>query len=115
MSPGPEDEGAAPQTKGVTRLSFIKASAGAAAGAAAVAIPVAAVAEGHKGEVTAPTASNPREPVMAYVRDARRGEVTLMHGTSETTYRDPALVKRLLDAAPKPSSLSGGEFDVLAP
>jgi hypothetical protein len=51
---------------------------------------------------------------MAYVRDARRGEVTLMHGTNETTYRDPTLVKRLLDAAPKPN-LSGGDLDVLAP
>ena len=42
----------------------------------------------------------PREPVIAYVRDARRGEVTVMSGTRETTYRDPALVKRLLKAAP---------------
>jgi hypothetical protein len=115
MNPAPDDEGTASQTKGVTRLSFIKASAGAAAGAAAVAIPAVAVAEQHKGEPTEPSTPNPREPVMAYVRDARRGEVTLMHGTTETTYRDPALVKRLLDAAPKPSSLSGGEFDVLAP
>jgi hypothetical protein len=100
---------------GVTRLSFIKASAGAAAGAAAIAVPAAVVAGQQNGEVTEPSTPNPPEPVMAYVRDARRGEVTLMHGTSETTYRDPALVKRLLDAAPKPASLSGGEFDVLAP
>ncbi len=120
------DEGAAPppdgesidltaDQKGHTRLSFLKASAGAAAGAAAVAIPAAVVAEQQKGQVTDPTTPNPREPVMAYVRDARRGEVTLMHGTNETTYRDPQLVKRLLDAAPKPSGLSGGEIDVLAP
>ncbi|HLY49717.1 MAG TPA: hypothetical protein VKR21_11020 [Solirubrobacteraceae bacterium] len=101
--------------KGVTRLSFIKASAGAAAGAAAIAIPAAVAADHSNGEITEPTTPNPKEPVMAYVRDARRGEVTLMHGTTETTYRDPALVKRLLDAAPKPASLSGGELDVLAP
>jgi hypothetical protein len=103
-----------PDDGGVTRLSFLKASAGAAAGAAAVAVPAAVVANEKSGEVTEPTAPNPREPVMAYVRDARRGEVTLMHGTSETTYRDPALVKRLLDAAPN-TNLSGGELDVLAP
>jgi hypothetical protein len=100
---------------GVTRLSFLKASAGAAAGAAAVAIPAAAAANQEGGAVTEPTTPNPREPVMAYVRDARSGEVTVMHGTSETTYRDHGLVKRLLDAAPKPSTLSGGELDVLAP
>ena len=103
-----------PDDGGVTRLSFLKASAGAAAGATAVAVPAAVVANEHSAEVTEPTTPNPREPVMAYVRDARRGEVTLMHGTSETTYRDPALVKRLLKAAPK-TNLSGGELDVLAP
>ena len=37
---------------------------------------------------------------MAYVRDAERGEVTVMSGTGETTYRDPALARRLLAAAP---------------
>ena len=52
---------------------------------------------------------------MAYVRDAQRGEVTVMSGTSETTYRDRALVKRLLDAAPTESNLNGGGLDVLAP
>jgi hypothetical protein len=39
------------------------------------------------------------EPVVVYVRDARRGEVTVLHGSRETTYRDRALVKRLLKAA----------------
>jgi hypothetical protein len=36
---------------------------------------------------------------MAYVRDAKRGEVTVLSGTNEATYRDRALVKRMLDAA----------------
>jgi hypothetical protein len=36
---------------------------------------------------------------MAYVRDAARGEVTVLSGTRETTYRDPALAKKLIDAA----------------
>jgi hypothetical protein len=39
------------------------------------------------------------EPIVVYVRDARRGEVTVLHGTRETTYRDRALVRRLLKAA----------------
>ena len=40
-----------------------------------------------------------KEPVLVYVRDAARGEVTVMHGTREMTYRDRALVRRLLKAA----------------
>jgi hypothetical protein len=52
---------------------------------------------------------------MAYVRDAKRGEVTVMSGTSETTYRDRTLVKRLMDAAPAGTTLNGGGLDVVAP
>lgn len=101
---------------GVTRLSFLKAGAGAAAGAAAIGVPAAAaLSADKKGEVTEPSTPNPREPVMAYVRDADRGEVTVMSGTSETTYRDRSLAKRLLDAAPKDSAVNGGGIDVLAP
>jgi hypothetical protein len=92
--------------RGVTRLSFIKSGAGLVAGAASFAVPaaVAAAAQPHHGEAGVaihPTTANPREPVVAYVRNAKRGEVTVVAGTSETTYRDPALVKRLLAAAPK--------------
>ena len=36
-----------------------------------------------------------------------------MSSTGEKTYRDPALVKRLLDAAPAP--LEGGESGVVTP
>jgi hypothetical protein len=54
---------------------------------------------GPKPKVTKPSGPAPREPVTAYVRDAQRGEVTVMSGKQETTYRDPVLVKRLLDAA----------------
>jgi hypothetical protein len=85
---------------GVTRLSFIKVGATAAAGVAAVAIPAVAQAR-EEGVVTSPSSENPAEPVMAYVRDAKRGEVTVMSGTHETTYRDRELVKRLMKAAPK--------------
>jgi hypothetical protein len=101
---------------GVTRLSFIKASAGLAAGAAAISLPVATLLPEDKGGVvTEPSSPNPREPVMAYVRDADLGEVTVMSGTRETTYRDRALVKRLLAAAPQDSTVNGGGIDVLAP
>ena len=101
---------------GVTRLSFLKASAGAAAGAAAIGVPAAAVLSGEgKGEVTESSSENPHEPVMAYVRDAERGEVTVMSGASETTYVDRSLAKRLLSAAPKDSAVNGGGIDVIAP
>lgn len=101
---------------GVTRLSFLKASAGAAAGAAAIGVPAAVALSGEKSGVPVePSAATPREPVVAYVRDADRGEVTVVSGTSEATYRDRGLVKRLLDAAPKDSIANGGGIDVLAP
>ena len=100
---------------GVTRLSFIKASAGAAAGAVAVGVPAAVVISEENGKVVEPSSGTPREPVMAYVRDAERGEVTVLHGTTETTYRDPALVKRLLSAAPNDPIVHGGGLDVIAP
>ena len=107
------DEGR--KDRGFTRLSFLKAGAGAAAGAAAIGVPAAVVAGQEKGVVTEPSTQPPREPVMAYVRDAQRGEVTIVSGTNETTYRDRGLVKQLLDAAPADSLANGGGIDVLAP
>ena len=81
-----------------SRLSFLK-SAGAAAGAAAIsASPVAAAVEPSQIE-TVPSGPVPREPVIAVVRDAGLGEVTVLTGTTEATYRDKLLVKRLLKAA----------------
>src|SRR4029077_2433733 len=81
---------------GMTRLSFIKAGAGAAAGVAAISVPGAAAARSREeaGVETHPSSSTPREPVIAYVRNEKRGEVTLVSGTKETTYRDRALVRR---------------------
>ena len=49
--------------------------------------------------MTEPSGPAPAEPVTAFVRDARRSEVTVLFGQNETTYNDPVLVKRLLDAA----------------
>lgn len=99
---------------GVSRASFIKASAGVAAGAAAIALPAAVKAEEGANAVAKPTSAVPREPVMAYVHDVRRNEVTVMWGERERTYRDPALVKRLLAAAPRESTGTGGDTDVIA-
>jgi hypothetical protein len=102
--------------EGVTRLSFIKVSAGVAAGAAMVGVPAAAALTDQKGKVVhKPSSPTPREPVTAYVRDAQRGEVTVLAGTTETTYRDPALVKRLLSAAPQGVIGNGGEVNVVTP
>jgi hypothetical protein len=46
-----------------------------------------------------PKSAVPEEPLVAYVRDAERGEVTVTSGTAEHTYRDRVLVQRLLRAA----------------
>jgi hypothetical protein len=101
---------------GVTRLSFIKASAGVAAGAAAIGVPAAAAITDRPGKVVDPPSTRtPQEPVVAYVRDAERGEVTVVAGTAETTYRDPSLVKRLLSAAPADAIGNGDGANVIAP
>ena len=92
-----------------SRRAFLQGSAGAAAGAAMILAtpkvaslaldpPGAGVTE-PKAVVTKPSGPAPYEPVTAYVRNAERGEVTVMSGKRETTYRDHVLVKRLLDAA----------------
>ena len=86
---------------GVTRLSFIKSSAGAAAGMAVVGVPAAAQAQEENGVETEPSTVTPQEPVTAYVRDPSRGEVTVLSGTGEKTYRDRALVRRMMAAAPQ--------------
>jgi hypothetical protein len=100
---------AAAADEGTSRREFLAGGAGAAAGAAMIlgAPKVASILDTPgqgagtepKAVVTKPSGPAPREPVTAYVRNEHRGEVTVMSGTRETTYRDPALVKRLLDAA----------------
>jgi hypothetical protein len=102
--------GAAPAdatTPALNRRLFLQSSAGAAAGVAVVVggpkLAAAALSggtdTGPAGVVTKPSGPLPAETVMAFVRDAARGEVTVMSGTRETTYRDPVLAKRLIDAA----------------
>jgi hypothetical protein len=91
----------------LSRRLFLQSSAGAAAGVVVVTTgPRLATAALGTGTATAPTrvitkpsGPPPRETVMAYVRNAARGEVTVMSGTREMTYTDPVLVKQLLDAS----------------
>jgi TAT (twin-arginine translocation) pathway signal sequence len=101
---------AAAASDGSSRREFLQAGGAAAAGAAMiVATPkVASLATGGSGAgvppqpkavVTEPSGPAPAEPVTAFVRDAQRAEVTVLFGEKETTYTDPVLVKRLLDAA----------------
>jgi hypothetical protein len=85
----------------LSRRSFMKI-AGAATGAAALAAapPIARAAVGEEGaRKIDPKTAVPDEPVVAYVRNAERGEVTVTSGTAEHTYRDRALVQKLLRAA----------------
>ncbi len=84
----------------VNRRRFLK-SAGAAAGVAAVigGPGLARAATDGQAEVVDVPGAVGKEPVVVYVRDATRGEVTVLHGTRATTYRDRGLVKRLLKAA----------------
>jgi len=83
----------------VSRLSFLK-SAGAAAGVAALSASPAVAAAAEPGQVEVdPSVPLPREPIVAVVRDAGRGEVTILAGKTEATYRDRLLAKRLLKAA----------------
>jgi hypothetical protein len=96
--------------EGATRRAFL-AGGGAAVGSAAVVLAtpkVVALATDASGSsvpadpaavATTPSGPAPHEPVTAYVRNAEDGEVTVMSGQKEATYYDPALVKRLLDAA----------------
>jgi hypothetical protein len=91
--------------RGVSRRSFLQTSGGVATGIAVTVLPTGAVALASPAEASAkaqrvdPTGDVPKEPVMAYVHDADQGIVTVVSGTAENTYRDPALAKRLLDAA----------------
>jgi len=84
----------------LSRRSFLK-GAGLATGAAIIgASPIAASAATEEApELVAHPSALPKEPLVAYVRDARKSEVTVVHGLDEVTYRDPALTKRLLKAA----------------
>ena len=82
-----------------SRRNMLRASAGAA-----IAVPMAAL-----GSSVATAAERPAQvpdsfgdvagPVMFCVHDAQRGEVSILHGTTEVIVQDRQLVARILSAA----------------
>jgi len=89
-----------------SRRSLFKA-AGLATGAAAISASPALSAAMPAVE-TAPTAHIPNEPVVAIIRDPKLGEVTVLSGHTEKTYRDKMLVQRLLRAAGQNGHINHG-------
>jgi hypothetical protein len=83
----------------MNRRNFVKKAGTAVTGAAALGVAGASANAEPEAEVTEPSAAVPSETLVAYVRDVDTGEVTVASGTGETTYRDKALVKRLVKAA----------------
>ena len=97
---------------GMSRRDLLRASAGAAA----VAVPMSALGSQVAGAATAAervpgttdavahgaspvTTADLVGPVMFSVLDAQRGEVSILHGTSEVIVRDRQLVERIMRAA----------------
>jgi hypothetical protein len=85
-----------------SRASFLK-SAGIATGAVVVGgVPaVAEAAADGAPQIVLNPSTLPHEPLVAYVRNAERGEVTIVSGLHETTFKDKTLVKRIAKAAQK--------------
>jgi hypothetical protein len=83
----------------VDRRDFLK-RIGLATGTAVIpSAPIVRAAAEPAAVEAAPSRPVPPEPIVAIVRDSELGEVTVVSGMSERTYRDPALVQRLLKAA----------------
>jgi hypothetical protein len=76
----------------LTRLGFVKTSAGAAASITAVGALVASQADADEGPVAS-------DPVVAYVKDPRNGEISVMSGDREVTVRDRKLAAKIARAA----------------
>jgi hypothetical protein len=76
----------------VTRRGFVKNSATAAAGVTVIGAIAAEAADAHGHHAKS-------EPVVAYVKNPRSGEVSVMSGDREVTVRDRALAARIARAA----------------
>jgi hypothetical protein len=99
MTPNPDTpSGPGP----LTRRSLLAGSVGVASTlAVSGALPAgAAAASAAPAPIEPPGTPIPAEPVIAYVHDAKRGEVTVISGHRELTYHDPELAARLIAAAP---------------
>jgi hypothetical protein len=108
MSSASESDPGGEERQGFSRRSFLRTSGGVATGIAVTVLPTGVVQLAAPGVADAsepdaqriePAGDVPHETVMAYVHDAEGGVVTVVSGTAEKTYRDPALAKRLMDAA----------------
>ena len=75
----------------LTRRGFVRSSAGAAVGMAA--------AGAFSVEPAAADAPPDSRAVLAYVRDPRSGEISVMTGDHEVTVRDPRLAAQIARAA----------------
>ena len=74
----------------LTRRGFVTRSAGAVAGLTAIGALAA-----QQADADVATGS---EPVVAYVSDPGKGEISLMHGDREVTVRDRELAARIVRA-----------------
>jgi hypothetical protein len=94
-----------------SRRNFLKVGGAAGAGAAAMAtLPgiiggdtaVAAGATGAAALAAAGlTTTSLGRSFIVHVKDAASGEISILHGDSEVTHRDPDLVARVIHAAGK--------------
>jgi hypothetical protein len=76
----------------LTRRGFVKSSAGAAAGLTALGALVTEQAE-------AKVQPHEKHPIVAYVKDPRTGEISVMTGDREVHVRDSKLAARIARAA----------------
>lgn len=89
---------------GVDRRSFIRgAAAGGLALGVAAAVPVSLLS-GSSNDDSPQQASNAAalqlsEPMVAYIRDASRGEVVILVGSQEIVLQDASLAARLANLA----------------
>jgi hypothetical protein len=77
----------------LTRRGFVKSSAGAAAGLTALGALIEA------GQADADSVPPGDQPVVAYVRDPRKGEIAVMSGEREVIVSDRKLAAQLTRAA----------------
>jgi hypothetical protein len=73
----------------LTRRVFVKNTAGAAAGVTLIGALLAEQAQAKPGS----------DPVMAYVKDARTGEISLLSADREVTVHDKRLAAQIARAA----------------
>jgi hypothetical protein len=76
----------------LTRLGFVKSSAKAAAGVTAIGALVSSEAEADERHVGS-------EPVVAFVKNPKTGEVSVMSGDREVVVHDRKLAARISRAA----------------